>query len=107
MRNRRMVQTMLGGWLLATIFSVALSAQADHLTGMVKSSSGAPLASVWVIISQDGVQKGKSLTGNDGKYYISNLGGGTYQVVVMKSKRQLYQAQINMPGDGNYDIQIK
>lgn len=107
MRNRRKVQMALGVLLLATVFSVASSAQAGRITGTVKSPSGAPVISAWVIVSQNGVEKGKSLTGDDGKYYISNLGDGTYQVVVVKSNRQLYRAEVNLPADGNYDIQVR
>ena len=34
---------------------------------------GKPARSVWVIISLNGREKGRSLTGDDGKYYIANL----------------------------------
>lgn len=107
MRKARIVQMVLGVLLLASVFSVAPSAQQGRIKGTVKSSSGRPLASVWVVISQNGAEKGKSLTGDDGKFYISNLNDGQYQIVVLSSNRQLYRGEVNLPGESNYVIQIK
>src|SRR6476659_9853465 len=45
------------------------------------TSAGKPARSVWVIISLNGREKGRSLTGDDGKYYIANLDPGTYDFV--------------------------
>jgi hypothetical protein len=90
-------------------FSLTLSAQTgmSYIKGLVKSSSGKLFTSVWVTISRNGVEKGRSLTGDDGKYYISNLNGGVYDIVVLQGNRQVYKGQVNLPGDSSYTIVIR
>jgi hypothetical protein len=107
MKNGHSIRLVFGVLLLATACSVVLSAQANHIKGTVKYPSGRPLNSVWVTISQDNVEKGRSLTGDDGKYYISNLDGGTYEIVVLSGTRQIYKGQVDIPQEGNYDILIQ
>src|SRR5262245_22926575 len=60
------------------------------------TSAGKPARSVWVIISLNGREKGRSLTGDDGKYYIANLDPGTYDFVVARSE-QLYKGRVTLP----------
>jgi hypothetical protein len=108
MKLRHIFQAAFGIVLLAMVFSIALSAQSGktHIQGVVKSSSGKLFTSVWVTISQNNVEKGRSLTGDDGKYYISNLTEGVYDIVVREGNRQLYKGQVNLSGDGSHDILI-
>lgn len=91
--------------LLSIVFSMVLSARPAevYITGTV-IKSGRPLTSVWVVISQNGSERGKALTGDDGRYYISNLGDGVYQIAAYKGKHQLTNEQVNLPGDTNHDI---
>jgi hypothetical protein len=109
MKTGQIFRAACGIVLLAMVFSIAKSAQSSggDITGAVKSSTGRLFNSVWVIISQDGIERGRSLTGDDGKYYISNLNEGTYDVLVLKGNRQIYKGQVNLPGDSRYDIPIK
>jgi len=68
------------------------------------TSAGKPARSVWVIISLNGREKGRSLTGDDGKYYIANLDPGTYDFVVERSE-QLYQGRATLPiMNGTFNI---
>jgi len=60
------------------------------------TSAGKPARSVWVIVSLDGREKGRSLTGDDGKYYIANLDPGTYDFVVQRGE-QLYKGRATLP----------
>src|SRR6266550_1870458 len=62
---------------------------ADYVTGRITSASDRPAASVWVIIKQNGQERGRSLTGDDGSYYINNLGNGDYELLLTKGGRQL------------------
>ena len=68
------------------------------------TSAGKPARSVWVIISLNGREKGRSLTGDDGKYYIANLDPGTYDFVVER-REQLYQGRATLPiMNGTFNI---
>ena len=64
MKFRHIFRSAFGIALLAMVFSIALSAQSDatYIKGVVKSSSGRLFVSVWVAVSQNGVEKGRSLT---------------------------------------------
>jgi hypothetical protein len=109
MKTRHIFRLAFAIALLAMVFSIGLSAQpgATYITGVVKSSSGRLFASVWVAISQNGAEKGRSLTGDDGKYYISNLNAGTYDIVVLQGSRQVFKQQVNLPGNSRYDILVR
>lgn len=105
MRNRFIFQTVFGVILLSIVFSMTLSARlaAAYITGTV-TRSGRPLPSVWVVISQDGYEKGRSLTGDDGKYYLSNLSDGVYKLAVYRGNRLLIEEQVRLPADTRHNI---
>jgi hypothetical protein len=109
MKNRLIVRVAFGIVLLAIVFSMASSSRSDgdYITGVVTAPSRRPLASAWVIISQNGYEKGRSLTGDDGTYYISNLSAGTYNLIVYSRNRQLAAEQVNLPGDSNHNVLIR
>lgn len=61
------------------------------------TSAGKPARSVWVIVSLNGHEKGRSLTGDDGKYYIAGVDPGTYDFVVVEKGAQLYKGRATLP----------
>ena len=61
------------------------------------TSAGKPARSVWVIISLNGRETGRSLTGDDGKYYIAGVDPGTYDFVVVEKGVQLYKGRATLP----------
>ena len=61
------------------------------------TSAGKPARSVWVIVSLNGHEKGRSLTGDDGKYYIAGVDPGTYDFVVVGKGVQLYKGRATLP----------
>ena len=66
--------------------------------------AGKPARSVWVVVSLNGHEKGRSLTGDDGKYYIADLDPGTYDIVVEKGG-QLYKGRATLPvTNGTFNI---
>ena len=67
------------------------------------TSAGTPARSVWVIVSMNGHEKGRALTGDDGKYYIANLDPGTYDIVVQRDQ-QLYKGRATLPANSTFDI---
>jgi hypothetical protein len=76
-----------------------------YVKGVV-TQSDRPVRSVWVIASQSGTEKGRALTGDDGKYYIGNMSAGGYDIVVFQGKQQVYSGQIHLPEDRVFNISI-
>jgi hypothetical protein len=97
--------------LVAALIAVASSGLADaqpsartFVKGTV-TSAGKPARSVWVIISLNGGEKGRSLTGDDGKYYIAGVDPGSYDFVVVGRGVQLYKGRATLPiTNGTFDI---
>ncbi len=109
MKTRHVFLSACGIVLLAMVFSVAAVAQSGEasVNGEVKGTRGQMLVSVWVAVSQDGVEKGRSLTGDDGLYYITNLSGGDYDIIVLEGDRELYRERVSVAGDSRHDILVK
>ena len=78
----------------------------NSVKGLV-TSSNKPLRSVWVIASQNGTERGRSLTGDDGKYFIDNLPAGTYDMVVEQAKKQVWRGQITLSVNTYYNINVR
>lgn len=109
MKSRIVFRAALHAGLLIMVFAVALSSPQDggtYVKGIVIRSNR-PVRSVWVIASQGGDEKGRSLTGDDGKYYIGKLSDGIYDIGVVRGKEQIYSGQVTLPTTANYDITIK
>lgn len=108
-------------WLLSLILSsLVLLAQTPktaqkavsasrYISGKVVSGASKPASSTWVIVYAGATQKGRSLTGDDGKYYIAGLGPGTYSIVVRKqpTSANLFQGEISLPQNKIYNIKIR
>ena len=72
--------------------------------GVTKSNK--PVSSVWVIVSQGNAERGRALTGDDGKYYISRLDAGSYDIVVMMGNKQVFKGKITLPKDATFNIKL-
>lgn len=91
-----------------TLFArgATVSQGSNYMTGKIISvSSGRPVASAWVIIKQGGRERGRSLTGDDGSYYVGNLGDGEYEVLVTKGASQKTE-RATLPQNKVFDIRI-
>jgi hypothetical protein len=78
----------------------------NYITGkIISASSGRPAPSVWVIIKQSGSERGRSLTGDDGSYYIGKLGNGDYEVLVTKGASQQTE-RVTLPQNKVFNIRI-
>jgi hypothetical protein len=86
-----------------------LSSSAGYISGQVLSVSSKPAASLWVILSIGSTQKGQSLTGDDGRYYIGGLQNGTYTIMVRKNTTgsNLFKGQITLPKNKIYNVKIR
>jgi Carboxypeptidase regulatory-like domain len=78
----------------------------NYVTGKVTSVySGRPVRSVWVIVKQGENEKGRSLTGDDGSYYIGNLADGQYEIVATKGAGQRSDV-VTLPQNKVFNIEI-
>lgn len=104
-------------WLLSLIVSLlvvpletlrAADVSSNYISGRVVSGSSKPARSLWVILSVGATQKGRSLTGDDGKYYIGGLAKGTYTIAVRKQPAgvDLFQSQVSLPQNKIYNVKI-
>lgn len=81
-------------------------AAASSLTGTVYAASGSPVAAVWVVVLQGGRERGRSLTGDDGRFLIPHLANGDYQVVVRRGDSQLSKVAVRLPRSKPFDIRL-
>ncbi len=98
------------GLLLA--FPAVTASQKESQEGFtikgVVSVAKKPLRSGLVVISQNGQEMYKYVTGDDGKYYIANLSYGIYDISVRKSyKVELCRRQVNLERNTIMDIKLK
>lgn len=108
MNKRFIFRSCLHAMLVALICSAALGFRpeaASYVKGAV-TQSRRPLRSVWVIVSQSGQERGRALTGDDGKFYIGNLIDGTYDITVIQGKLQIFSSRINLPANNLFNISI-
>src|SRR3954469_710607 len=108
MGNQAIVRGSLIVIMMALLSAAAIGFQAQsptYLKGVV-TQSNKPVRSVWVIASQYGQERGRYLTGDDGKFYIPNLSSGDGDVVVWQDKQQIYSGRFNLPGDKIFNILI-
>jgi hypothetical protein len=69
--------------LIAALLSLAFSdtSYAQNVSGTILQNNR-PAPHVLVIFSRDNIEVARSITGNDGYYYIRNLPKGSYQVKI-------------------------
>lgn len=108
MNSRRFLRSALAVGLLSVVLCAASSARSygnASVSGVVRRGNH-PIRSVWVIVNQNGAEKGRFLTGDDGQYYIGNLDGGGYEIRVEQQGRPIYKAPINVPAGAKYSWEI-
>ena len=92
--------------LVAATHPAAQAAGSCSISGVVSTASGEPAASVWVTLLRDGARKGRSLSGDDGSYYIAGLDSGSYEIVVEDDGKVLYTGRVKLPNDKAHDIRL-
>jgi len=80
----------------------------EYVTGIVTSASSAPVRSVWVILYDGTALKGRSLTGDDGRYYVGRLDKRTYRIIVRRqvTGNDLFKGQVILPQNRSYNIRL-
>jgi hypothetical protein len=66
-----------------------------------------PVRSVWVVIMQNGKETNRSLTGDDGKFYLTNLTNGSYELAVQRKTVQLCSKQVGVYSDMVVDFKLR
>ena len=107
----RRAAVVIGLACLAMLSSAAAAraqnAPEVHITGRVLTgASRRPIPAVWVIVYESAKIKGRSLTGDDGRYYIGRLAEKAYDLVVMRGRQTLARRQVRLPENTSYDIVI-
>lgn len=108
MNSRLMSRATLAVGLLALVVTLTLTAEAvnnAYMKGVV-SRGGRPVRSAWVVVTQNNIEKGRSLTGDDGKYYIGELGAGAHEIAVWQGERKVYAGQVRLPDNTLFNIQL-
>jgi hypothetical protein len=108
MKKRFIFRSCLSLIVIAALGFAAFGSKPEtrvYVKGVV-TQSNRPVRSVWVIVSQSGDEKGRALTGDDGKYYIGNLTEGAYDIAVFQGKQQVYTSQINLPQNILFNIDV-
>jgi len=108
MKGRLILKAALGGCLLVALLSTSLAARvADgvYVKGAV-TRSGRPVPSAWVILTQNGSEKGRSLTGDDGKYYVGGLDAGDYEIAVRQGAHNVFAGRVRLPQESVYNVDV-
>ena len=105
---KRSIQALTFAFLILSVATQihAAGTQKGFITGKVMASSEKPVASVWVVIAQGKSEKGRSLTGDDGKYFIGNLKDGTYSITVKNRDRVLFRGRVELPRDRKHTVRL-
>jgi len=84
------------------------TASIEYVTGIVTTASSIPVRSVWVILYDGTALKGRSLTGDDGRYYIGRLDKRTYTIIVRRqiTGSDLFKSQVTLPQNRGYNIRL-
>jgi hypothetical protein len=82
------------------------AASGDFITGRVTFQQSNPARSLWVLVFDGATLKGRSLTGDDGRYYVGGLEEKTYTIVVKKqpSGNNLASERVSLPQNRVYNI---
>ena len=108
MRNRLIFRAACGLVLTAAVFALVINTHASgdaYIKGAV-TRAGQPVRAAWVSVRQNGVERGSSPTGDDGRYYVGGLDNGNYEIVVSQGNRPVCQRQVRLPEESRYDIAL-
>ncbi|HEX6896546.1 MAG TPA: hypothetical protein VF146_14805 [Bryobacteraceae bacterium] len=95
---------LIGGILSAQRRLVQTSV---YITGKVVQRSN-PVRSIWVLLYDGNRLQGRSLTGDDGRYYIGGLENKSYTIIVKRqpTASNLFTQQVTLPKNRQFDITV-
>ncbi len=105
---KRQALALVGIMLALLILRVDSLAASYYLTGKVTSGPSSPVRSVWVMVFDGSQLKGRSLTGDDGRFYIGGLEQKTYTVVVKRQAAgsNLISQSVTLPHDQVHNMAL-
>ena len=89
------------------MISDAAQANGGYMTGRITHYNGNPARSLAITISQNGTVVGRSLSGDDGKFFIPNLPDGTYDITIQRGTKKLFTGQIRLPENRVTNVRLK
>jgi hypothetical protein len=103
----RPVTKLALGMAFAALGSSA-SAGTCSIRGVVSQPSGQPAASVWIVLTQapGGGERARSLSTDNGKYYLSQLAPGAYSIAARRGDKTLVESPVSCAGDVVHDIKL-
>ena len=93
--------------VLLLVGGAVVAGERCSIEGAVATASGRPVASVWVVLTRSGQEQARSLTGDDGRYYMGALEPGQYVIAVTKDGRTIFQAAVTLRARELYDITLR
>lgn len=110
MKGRLILSAALAAVVLAALVPISLAAAPPrgevYMKGAVTTAPNNPVRAAWVILIQNGAEKGRSLTADDGRYYIGDLNAGEYQVVVRQGTRSVFEGSVRLPEQSINNIRV-
>lgn len=102
--------------LLVVLFVAGMSAmnyypihaqESEYVTGEIKyAATGSAARGLWVEVYLGTMLKGRSLTGDDGRYYVAGLTPGSFEIVVKQNMTVLLRQGITLPAQRTSDFML-
>jgi hypothetical protein len=92
--------------LVAASFDRPVYAGDCSVQGKVADGSDRPVARVWVVLSQGDTERARTLTGDDGRYYMAGLAQGSYRVRVRRGQTTLTERKVTLNGNETYNLTV-
>jgi hypothetical protein len=80
----KIIRTLIVCILIMCFFNYAYSQEPLIIKGKITNANNNPLSSVWVVVVENDSIIGKSLTGDDGKYFINKLATNRYKIYITR-----------------------
>jgi hypothetical protein len=108
MRALIRTSTRLALGMAFAAFAVPTSADTCSIRGVVSLASGQPAASVWIVLTQapGGGERARSLSTDNGKYYLSQLQPGAYSIAARRGDKTLVESPVSCAGDVVRNIKL-
>lgn len=92
-----LVMVLLVAGLIAMNFA-AHAQENEYVTGEIRyQSDGMAAGGLWVEVYLGSILRGRSLTGDDGRYYVAGLAPGSFEIVVKQNMTVLLRQGIILP----------
>ena len=93
--------------MAASALGMVQRAPAAYMVGKVTRGT-TPVRSAWIILYDGSTQKARTITGDDGKYYIGGLSNKGYTIVVRRQATgaNLFKGEVSLPANKSFNIKL-